>query len=53
MTDYLDAWKKIVPAEMQRTFFARLEENLNRLAAQRGELLFTVPFAYFGATKSS
>jgi len=43
---FLDAWKAVVPAEQQPAVFARLEENINRYAAQRGELRLTIPLAY-------
>jgi arsenite methyltransferase len=50
---FLDGWKKVAPTDGQASFFARLEENLNRVAAENGELRLTVPFAYFEAKKSS
>lgn len=46
---FLDGWKSVVAAERREAVFARLEENLNLAARQRGGLDLTIPFAYVEA----
>jgi arsenite methyltransferase len=46
---FLDAWKAILDPADREPVFARLEENLNHLAAGRGELALTIPMAYVEA----
>jgi ubiquinone/menaquinone biosynthesis C-methylase UbiE len=43
---FLDGWKSVVEPSEQETVFRQLEENLNRLAAERGVLEVTIPMAY-------
>lgn len=46
---FVEAWKKVVPEVDRVLIFGRLEEDLNRLAADLGELRLTVPMAYLQA----
>ncbi len=46
---FLDGWRSVVAREEEREVFAALEEGLNRVAAERGELALTVPLAYIEA----
>jgi len=46
---FLDAWKKVVPANA-RDVFAQLRDALDDHAARNGELRLTVPMAYVEAT---
>jgi arsenite methyltransferase len=48
---FLDAWQRVVDAEDRQRVFARLEENLNRLARKQGELALAIPMAYIEAEK--
>ena len=50
---FLEGWKSVLAAADQPAVFARLEENLNRLAEGRGELLLTIPMAYVEATREA
>ena len=49
---FLDAWKSILPDEDMQFVFARLEDNLNRLAQKKGELWLTIPMAYIEGEKN-
>jgi arsenite methyltransferase len=46
---FLDDWRGVVAGEEEREVFAALEDGLNRVAAERGELALTVPLAYVEA----
>jgi SAM-dependent methyltransferase len=48
---WLGSWKDMIPGSDQRMFFNRLEENLNRYAADNGGLSLTVPMAYIEGIK--
>lgn len=48
---FLDAWRGVLPVDEQRDLFARLEDNLNRLAHARGALELTIPMACIEAEK--
>jgi arsenite methyltransferase len=50
---FLDGWKSFVPETDQPAVFARLEKNLNLLAARRGELALTIPMAYVEAVREA
>mgnify|MGYP000446548136 CR=1 FL=1 len=50
---FLDAWREVAGASDEREVFARIEENLNRLAGQQGELRLTIPTAYIEGEKRS
>lgn len=50
---FLEGWKGVLDAADRPIVFARLEENLNRLAERRGELLLTIPMAYVEATREA
>jgi len=49
---FLDAWRRVVTPDEEQAVFARLEENLNRLARERGELALTIPMACVVAEKA-
>ncbi len=48
---FLDGWRRVVTPGEEKAVFARLEENLNRLARERGELAVTIPMACVVAEK--
>ncbi len=48
---FLDDWKAVVEPAEQANVFACLEDNLNRLAENQGELRLTIPMAYVEAEK--
>ncbi len=48
---FLDGWKALLAPAEQTGFFAALEANLNRLAAERGELALTIPMVYLEAER--
>ena len=50
---FLPDWRKVIPEVEQAAVFARLEENLNRLARQQGQLEFSIPAAYIEAQKET
>ena len=50
---FMDGWKKVAPPEAIESTFSRLEQNLNHLAAEQGELTLTIPMACLEATKPS
>ena len=49
---FLNGWKSVIDPNSRERVFSRLEKNLNRLARSRGELLLTIPTAYFEARKA-
>ena len=48
---FLDGWRSVLSGEEEQDFFARLEDNLNRLARRRGALQLTIPMACIEAEK--
>ena len=48
---WLGSWKGMIPEADQKTFFGKLEENLNSCAADNGGLTLTVPMAYIEGVK--
>jgi ubiquinone/menaquinone biosynthesis C-methylase UbiE len=46
---FLDGWRKVVEPDEERAVFAALEQGLNRVAEERGDLTLTVPLAYIEA----
>lgn len=48
---FLQEWKTIAPAESVDAVFAALEDRLNKLAAERGELSLTIPAACIHARR--
>jgi arsenite methyltransferase len=48
---FLDAWKDVMVATEQQEVFSKLEENLNQLAKEEGELRLTIPMAYIEGDK--
>jgi arsenite methyltransferase len=49
---FLDGWKSIVPESDQGKVFAQVEDRLNRLSEQQGQLRLTIPFACIDCHKS-
>jgi arsenite methyltransferase len=41
---FADSWGKIVPAERQEEIFDQMEQELNHLAVQNGEIRLTIPY---------
>lgn len=48
---FLDGWRSVLNADEEQEVFAALERNLNRCAAEAGELKLTIPLAYIEAEK--
>jgi ubiquinone/menaquinone biosynthesis C-methylase UbiE len=48
---FLGGWRSVVTPEDEKEVFIRLENNLNRLAANKGELELTIPMAYVEGEK--
>jgi ubiquinone/menaquinone biosynthesis C-methylase UbiE len=48
---FLPAWRAVIGAEHEYVVFPALEQRLNELAAQRGELSLTVPMLYVEGRK--
>jgi arsenite methyltransferase len=48
---FLGTWKGIIPEGVHEEVFARIEEDLNRYASERGELRLTVPMAFVEGVK--
>ena len=48
---FVPAWKSMAPAEAVEATFAALEDQLNVIAAERGELSLTIPAACIQACK--
>jgi arsenite methyltransferase len=46
---FLDGWRAVVKPDAEREIFEALEDRLNDVAAERGELALTVPLAYVEA----
>ncbi len=48
---FLDGWRGVAGPEREVEVFSRLEQDLNRLAGDQGELALTIPIAYIEAQK--
>lgn len=48
---FLPSWIEIVPLPMREKVFSRVEEELNTIAKEKGEIKLTIPFAVFDCTK--
>lgn len=48
---FLDRWRSVLAPEDEEIVFAKLEDNLNRLAKTKGELALTIPMAYIEGEK--
>jgi arsenite methyltransferase len=48
---FLPAWKEILPPKRVEEVFSIIEEKLNKIASERGELVMSVPYACFDCTK--
>jgi ubiquinone/menaquinone biosynthesis C-methylase UbiE len=48
---FLDSWKQLVPVQQMDDIFSRIERRLNNIAAEKGELALTIPYACFDCTK--
>ena len=48
---FLDDWKVLIPIPDQREFFLKLEDNLNRVSREKGELALTIPVVYVEGEK--
>ncbi len=49
---WLESWKEMIPAELQVSFFDKLEQNLNDFALADNGLSLTVPMAYIEGQKT-
>lgn len=47
---FLNGWKQVVSPGDETEVFTKLEDNLNRLAEEKGELKLTIPMAYIQST---
>lgn len=50
---FVPGWKSVVAPENLQVTFETLERNLNRVAAEQGELSLTVPLACIEARKNA
>jgi hypothetical protein len=50
---FLDGWKSVVPESDLPRVFNRLEEKLNQLAEEQGEIRLTIPVAYIEGGKDA
>lgn len=50
---FLDGWKGVVDASVERGVFESVEKSLNEIAARDGELRMSVPMLYMEAKKPS
>lgn len=48
---WLESWKEMIPAELQVSFFDKLEDNLNNFAIANKGLSLSVPMAYIEGQK--
>lgn len=48
---FLEGWRKIITPEHERLVFGELEQQLNEIAQENGELRMTVPIAYVESNK--
>jgi arsenite methyltransferase len=45
------SWFSIVPGSSQKTIFAKIEDELNEIAREKGELVMTMPYVCIDSTK--
>lgn len=50
---FVDGWKSVAGVDRQQEIFERLEQELNAVARERGEIALTIPTACFAARKPS
>ncbi len=48
---WLGSWKELIPEDERMQIFSTLETNLNKTAAQKGELKLTVPMVFVEGVK--
>ncbi|MCX6268517.1 MAG: methyltransferase domain-containing protein [Bacteroidetes bacterium] len=49
---FLDSWKEIIQPPMVDPVFERIEQRLNQIATERGELIMSIPFVCFDCVKN-
>jgi len=49
---FLPSWKELVPEDMLEKIFTLVEEKLNSIAKEKGELKLTIPFALIDCKKA-
>jgi arsenite methyltransferase len=49
---FLKSWKQIIPPNKQSDIFSEIENELNKIASEKGELKLTIPFAVFDCLKT-
>jgi ubiquinone/menaquinone biosynthesis C-methylase UbiE len=49
---WMESWASLLPPEFRKKIFPELENSLNNLAKQKGELKLTVPMLYIQANKN-
>lgn len=49
---FLPSWKELVPEDMLEKIFTLVEEKLNAIAKEKGELTLTIPFALIDCKKA-
>ena len=50
---FMDPWKSVLPESQIQVVFKQIEENLNLIAAQNGELSMSVPFVCIDCERST
>jgi arsenite methyltransferase len=48
---FMESWKAILPADQADSVFGILEQKLNQIAVERGELILSVPYVCFDCTR--
>ena len=48
---FLDGWRSVLEGENEALIFAKIEEKLNEIAAEEGELRMSVPMLYLEGVK--
>jgi arsenite methyltransferase len=50
---FLKSWKNIVPGENEKSIFIEIENRLNKLSEDKGEIVLTIPFATCSLEKNN
>ncbi len=50
--NFMEPWKSCLPENQTEQIFAIIEQKLNKIAAEKGELIMSIPFVCFDCIKS-
>jgi hypothetical protein len=48
---FMEPWKAFLPAEQVDSIFSLIEQKLNKIAVEHGELVMSVPYVCFNCFK--